>query len=845
MPKRKRTPIDKGSQASNDNSLPSIGLVRLWDIFRKLNTLCAFCEARMDSAITIEMIQKSIGNDLDPRDLIAINNIVPGWIVMDNSQGTPGSMTVQFGPESPLVSTTSKNIRPATPLAIKTAIETRNTRFRRALDRFVNNCKEKAVDPDSCLEEITPTPTPTPPNLSQLQDVPLTMEKIIGDLRLELCGDGLDKFPTKIFPAQEAPKAQFHPEIQTALSRGGIELYTHQAEAIAGLRNKQHVVATTSTASGKSLIYQLPILEALLDNPLSTALLIFPTKALAQDQLASFQGWLTRCPSLSNVKRALIRKNASVIFTNPDMLHYAILPNSSHWRPFLASLCFVVLDELHIYNSIFGSNVALTLRRLRRVCHYFGNTSVLYVSCSATLEDPQKHMQNILGVDNVKTVDQDGAPCGKKEFILWNPRLQGNDGVRRSAILECADILQYLLSRNMRTIIFCKTRKTCELLMRQMREKLSQEPDRLNRLMSYRGGYTPQDRRRIEHRLFDGDLLGVIATNALELGVDIGSLDAVVMVGVPWSISSLWQQSGRAGRRHTDSLSIVIANNDPMDQYYANNPSALFDQKPPGLHLPIDPTLLERHLQCAAEEWPLDITKDQVFFDLNIKSICEEHLVPIANGVYRPNPKFRPYPAELVSIRSLAEEIFVVVDITDKKYRILEELETSRVPLEIHQGAIFIHQGQTYFVDECNTVQRYATVHLVRVDWTTSPRNSTKINTIRVTKTKSMHSTQHTVSLGSVQVETSVFGYHKVDRYNRIVDSIDIHMDPIVQTATGVWTDVPYLALKRLEALEMDPMAAIHSAEHALISVLPRFGMSCDGTLKIKCKSPHKVLPTR
>ncbi|KAL0092727.1 P-loop containing nucleoside triphosphate hydrolase protein [Phycomyces blakesleeanus] len=873
------------------------------------------------------MLQQSIAGDiLTIQDLIAINVIVPDWIVMNQcddqttldtnavnttttttttttfSSNKENYVTIQFGTSSPLVPTTTtttnksaavgikgkkngryshqmKNIRSVTPTAIKKAVETRNDLFRRALDKFIDDCKEMAIDVDTCLHQKITASLPSvnnPPIITQIpdqsrEDVPLTMEKVIGDLHLQkFCGekDRLDKFPTKTFPAQEAHygEALFSQEIQEAMSESGIhKLYTHQAEAISGLRNRQHVITTTSTASGKSLVYQLYILEALLDNPLSTALLIFPTKALAQDQLASFKSWLLKCPSLSNIKavtldgdtptqeRALIRKNASVIFTNPDVLHYAILPNSSHWRPFLTQLCFIVIDELHIYNGSFGSNVALILRRLRRVCHYFGNTSALCVSCSATLQDPEKHMQQVLGVDNVKTVDQDGAPCGKKEFILWNPPLlnpEDKDGVRRSVILECADILEYLLSRNVRTIAFCKTRKTCELLMRQMREKLSQEPDRLKKLMSYRGGYTPQERRRIEHQLFNGQLLGVIATNALELGIDIGSLDAVVMIGVPWSISSLWQQSGRAGRRHTDSLSIVITNNDPMDQYYAKHPSALFDQKPAPLHLHIgekeDSALLERHLQCAAEEWPLDITKDTMFFGPNIKTICEEHLVPIDNGLYRPHHKFRPYPAEFVPIRNITEEIFVVVDITDKnEYKILEEIETSRAPFEIHKGAIFIHQGQTYLVDECNIIQRCATVHLVRVDWTTSPRDSTNVNTVRVTNTKSMHCTQHTVSLGSVQVETVVFGYHKVDKYNRIIDSLDVYMDPVVQNATGVWTDVPYLALQRLETLEINPMAAIHSAEHALINVLPRFGISSNGTLKIKCKSPHKDLPTR
>ncbi|KAG0186754.1 hypothetical protein DFQ28_007358 [Apophysomyces sp. BC1034] len=466
------------------------------------------------------------------------------------------------------------------------------------------------------------------------------------------------------------------------------------------------------------------------------------------------------------------------------------------------------------------------MRRLRRLCAHYGNTRIVFVSCSATISKPDEHMKLMFGINRVKLINEDGAPHGKKEFILWNPPYNNPNDIslgRKSSITETAGLFEYLLTRNVRIIAFCKLRKTCELLMKQLRENLlsHQRKDLLDRVMSYRGGYIPQDRRKIEKKLFNGELLGVVATNALELGMDIGTLDVVIMVGFPWSISTLWQQSGRAGRRKTDSLTLVVADQGPMDQYYVHHPSELFEKRLDDIHLQVEHSIiLESHIQCAAEELPLDVGQDQVYFGSNIKKICQDYLVPINNQqLYRPHPRFRPYPSKFINIRSVTEEVYAVIDVTDGRHVVLEEIETTRAPFEIYEGAIFIHQGTTYLVEECNVDQRYAKVHLTRVDWTTVQRDYTNVDPINTLNSKYIRNTDHMVYFGEVLaankfnlVETSVFGYYRLDKRNRIIDACDVYMDPILRQSTGMWADIPRPALPQLEELDIDPMASVHAA---------------------------------
>ncbi|KAI7901494.1 P-loop containing nucleoside triphosphate hydrolase protein [Cokeromyces recurvatus] len=859
--------------------------------FEAINIFCAFCDARLTTAVTFQSLQKAVAN-LTIEDLAAINVIIPDFVKFNPI--SKETLEIEFGSSishnKNNVSNKfdndefnfNKSVPVIKPKAVKKHIQQQNTLFKKSLNQFIKECKEKNIvnTKDHLLYELEkyiPMPYIEEDDLfnskEENKDNMSISQLIEGFKSLSFYHDQLDNVAVvKSFPSKMPILGDIHnlvsDQLKTALKEKGINnLYIHQTEALKSLLlEKQHVIVSTSTASGKSLIYQIPVLESLIKDKSSTAMYIFPTKALAQDQMRSLKDILC-CVALKLddiqicsfdgdtpvEQRSSIRNHANVIFTNPDMLHHAILPNSKLWNHFLLKLRYVVVDELHVYNGLFGTHVAFIMRRLRRLCHLAGNTKVQFISCSATISNPVEHMKNMFGInDNINLVDIDGAPHGKKEFIIWNPPiinpavLDTKSEERRGAIAEGADILEYLLLNNIRTIAFCKMRKSCELLMKQVRENL-QKKDRkemMNKVMSYRGGYTVETRRKIEGQMFNGELLGIIATNALELGIDIGSLDAVLMVGVPWSISALWQQSGRSGRRNADSLSLVICDNNPLDQHYARHPEELFLKKADTLSINLENmSAIEGHLQCAAEEAPIDPINDQVYFGCNLPTLCQELLTEIDNGLYRPDPRLRPYPSQYVRIRNINDDLFAVVDVTDNRNVVLEEVELHRVGFELYEGAVFIHQGRTYVVEECNIDKRYSKIHLARVNWTTSQRDYTDVDATSTKEMKYILNTNYAVSLGSVNVSTVVFGYYRIDKSKRIIDSHDVYMDPIITESNGIWVDVPGPALTQLKISDINPMAAIHAASHCLISLLPRFTHSSVTDVRTECKNPHATRP--
>ncbi|KAI8994891.1 P-loop containing nucleoside triphosphate hydrolase protein [Pilobolus umbonatus] len=863
----------KIKQASRE-PLPS-SLSRLKKIFESLNVFCCFCNAKMTTSLTLHKLQ-SVVSDLQVEDLASINVIIPDFIHMNYLP--ENTLEVEFGSPCSKQSSRLKQIQASGNRGwyltqnektiktdvIKKHIDHQNKLFVDSLLKYLDCCHN--MDPEDHLisERMKHIPVTNEPPLKVTpdQNTHPTMAAIIEGMKSQhFYHDQLKDTNRRIYPKKDPIYSNIdniHPEIVSALSRRHItQLYIHQTEALKGLHNNQHIIVSTSTASGKSLIYQIPVIESLLDDSKNTAMYIFPTKALAQDQKRALEVMLHDIPQLESTfvstfdgdvpsnQRAFIRDNANVIFTNPDMLHHSILPNSKLWESFLSSLKYIVIDELHVYSGLFGTHIAYIMRRLRRICDHIGNHDIKFISCSATIDNPDEHMKTLLGVDNVKVINEDGAPHGKKDFIIWNPPLLrplDDHSERKSSIVETADIFIYLLENNVRTIAFCKVRKACELLMKQIRDILSkdQKKDILNRVMSYRGGYNAPDRRRIEGQLFNGELLGVIATNALELGIDIGSLDAVLMLGVPWSISALWQQSGRAGRRNTDSLSLVINDHNPMDQYYAKHPTVLFEKRPDKVSINLENSIiLESHLQCAAEEHIIDADKDEIYFGPSIRSVCEDHLFKISNNLYRPNPLLRPYPSQYVSIRNVTDDYFAVVDVTDNKNSVIEEIEVYRAGFEIYEGAIFIHQGRPYLVEECNIDKRYARVHLTNVDWTTVQRDFTNVDVLSTSESKEIKSTKNFVCYGDVKVSTVVFGYFRIDKRKRIIDSHDVYMDPILTYSKGVWIDVPSASMRELEKDQIDPMAAIHAASHCLISILPRYSYSTVNDLKTECKNPN------
>jgi len=657
------------------------------------------------------------------------------------------------------------------------------------------------------------------------------------------------------------------PKLKEALdaSNNITKFYTHQAEAINMIHQGKNVIVSTSTSSGKSLIYQVPVLDAIERDRYVTAMYIFPTKALAQDQKRSLKNLLKNMLGMSNLvvetydgdtakeDRKYIRQNASIIFTNPDMVHTSILPGHQYWQRFLRNLRYVMIDELHMYKGLFGSHVALIMRRLRRICSLLGNEKLHFISCSATLKDPVTHMHNIFGIprESIVHVNKDGSPSGGKHIVVWNPPLiDASDPIsgRINFIAESARIVIELIKNNVRTIVFCVVRKTVELLMKEIRRilKAQDKAGLLGQIMSYRGGYSASDRHKIERQMFHGNLRAIISTNALELGIDIGSLDAVVMCGFPISIANFHQQSGRAGRRNKDSLTLLVAADDPVSQHYMNHPEELINAEYPDLALDFENVLvLEGHLQCAAFEIPLakNLKLEESFFGdyRRLENVVKRRLVlDPSDNCFHPNPRYLPWPSAKVSIRAIEEDSFAVVDMTNGRNVIIEEVEASRTTYTLYDGGIIIHQGLPYIIRDFNPEERYAKVERVNVDWTTSQRDYTDVDPLVIDKIRSLNSNDVPIYFGTVQTTMVVFGYFKMDRRNQILDAVEVHNPPVKYKSKGLWIDIPQKALDFISLKGLSAPAGIHAAQHAVINMLPLFILSGLDEIRTECKAPEK-----
>ncbi|KAL2815719.1 hypothetical protein BJX63DRAFT_420286 [Aspergillus granulosus] len=768
-------------------------------------------------------------------------------------------------------------------------IEKRNQKFSDAVDAFLIRCEDESLDPVMLLESEKDTYIPVPP----VADGPIpkdrkTMAEIIQEIRaMDWYTGQIVPEGHRVFNAQPAIygdlKFALSQDLVNALynTKGITRFYSHQAEAINHLHDGQNVIVSTSTSSGKSLIYQVPMLHELEQDPNSRGMYIFPTKALAQDQKRSMQELLQYLDCLQGTlvetfdgdtpmgNRNAIREDARIIFTNPDMLHITILPQESSWRSFLQNLKFVVVDELHVYNGLFGSHVAFIMRRLRRICAAVGNRHVRFISCSATVANPEDHMKAIFGVDDVQLIDFDGSPCGRKEFLCWNtPFKDPTDPTsgRGDSVAETARLFCQLILRGARVIAFCRIRKLCEVLLQAVRnECIRLERAEIGKLiMGYRGGYSPQDRRRIESEMFQGQLLGIVATNALELGVDIGSLDAVITLGFPYSISNLRQQSGRAGRRNKDSLSILVGDRYPTDQHYMRNPDELFSK--PNCELQVDllnELVLEGHIQCAAFEMPIKPDSDQTYFGPQLAEVAATRLTRDDMGFYHCHDRFRPQPSRCVPIRDTEDQHFAVIDTTNARNVVLEEVEASRAFFTLYEGGIFLHQGQTFLVKELNPDRFFARVVRVHVDWNTMQRDFTDIDPI---ETELMRPIDHTSSsnngnsttedqdrdrntdtnsrafFGTIRIHAVVYGFFKIDKRGRVLDAVAVDNPPIDLFTKGMWLDVPKRALEILESRHLNIAAAIHAAEHTILSLLPSFVISSPGDVRTECKVAKKEL---
>ena len=768
-------------------------------------------------------------------------------------------------------------------------VNKRNAKFEQAVLELLAACKRKDEDPVQLLIDAAQSHVPVDPELeAHDKDTAETPKKkrrrlkylmenpddrdniaeIIEELKAQ------PDYKEQIVPGGRRtiqPRDARYQELDFELSqdlvhalwngRGIKQFYTHQAEALNAFNQGKSVIVSTSTSSGKSLIYQIPTMQALESDMDATAFFIFPTKALAQDQKRSLHDLLLQYPGLEETVvatydgdtqsdlRKHIRDRASVIFTNPDMLHQAILPSEDAWRRFLRNLRIVVVDELHTYNGVFGAHVSFIMRRLRRICTALGNKKVQFISCSATVANPKDHMQTLFGIEDVHVVTNDGSPTGQKEWVVWNPPyIDPSDPVqgRVSAYSEVSKVFVHLVERGVRTILFAKVRRTCEIVIRQVRNDLllADRHDIIDKVMSYRSGYSPQERRKIEQDMFKGSLLGIVATSALELGIDIGSLDAVVMLGFPYSISSLRQQAGRAGRRQKDSLSLLVGEPWPLDQHYMRQPEAIFTEPDAALSVDLDNDfILEGHLQCAAREMPIHPEDDNQYFGPRLEALCKTRLQNDGSGFYHDNGDVGYNPSRDVAIRGARQITYAYIDDTPGRQggpKVLEEVELDRAIFEAFEGAVFMHQGLSFICREVDHEKRIARMYQADVNYHTRPRDHTDTDAVETYRIRTLAGTPVLAYYGKVTISSHVWGYFKVDRRANILDSVDVDCPPYVRHTKGMWLDVPAWLVDALTEKTINAAAAIHAAEHALLSLTPMFIITSSGDVQTECKIAEK-----
>lgn len=619
-------------------------------------------------------------------------------------------------------------------------------------------------------------------------------------------------------------------------SLGISSFYTHQAMAIDAVRSGKNVIVSTASASGKSLCYNVPILGSMLKDKQGRAIYLFPTKALAQDQLRSlkelaFPDILSKAELATfdgdtpQAERGEIKSKARIVLSNPDMLHIGILPNHKTWSKLFNQLKYVVVDEAHVYRGIFGSHVANVIRRLRRICRYYGSDP-LFILCSATIGNPLEHARNLVGSE-FTLVNKDGSPHGKKSFIFWNPPvLDEGKSARRSSNSEATLIFTELVKKQIRSLAFARSRKLTELIYMYSRDHLSSGLE--DRIKPYRAGYMPEDRRQIEQELFNGKLLGVVATNALELGIDIGDLDATVLTGYAGSISSMWQQAGRSGRSGGNSLSFFIAEDNPLDQYFMNNPDVFFGKDYEcALINWKNENILKLHLLCAAWEKPL-AEKDAEYFGDGMDEFCnnlaaENKLRNVRKSWY-PAPRIS-HPSQHVNIRSSSENNYAVLD-QSKGYEVLEMVSDSNAFFQLHDGAIYLHQGETYFVNKLDIEKHVALVEPSSVPYYTQTKDVTDINVLETLR--QIEKGDVRICFGKVDVTTTVLGFRKKMQFTEeVIGDEFLDLPPQRFTTEALWFDIPQKTIDSIIELQLDFAGGLHAAEHASIALLPLFAL-CD-----------------
>jgi DEAD/DEAH box helicase domain-containing protein len=590
------------------------------------------------------------------------------------------------------------------------------------------------------------------------------------------------------------------PELVSALARRGIQrLYSHQASSYEAVRKGRHLVVVTPTASGKTLCYNLPVLQRLLENPQKRALFVYPTKALAQDQLAELSALKHGLPIELRVdtydgdtppgRRTAIREGGHVVMTNPDMLHTGLLPHHTRWRRLFSNLDFVVVDELHTYRGLFGSQVANVIRRLKRICAFYGSKPT-FICASATIGNPLELAKRLLEEENVELVERSGAPRGERRLIFYNPPLLNREmGVRRSSMLEARRIAAPWIRSGVQTIVFCRSRLQVEVMLSYLRQDLAPRLDANQRVRGYRAGYLPLHRREIEAGLRNAEITGVVSTNALELGIDIGSLQTAVLVGYPGTIASTWQQLGRAGRR-SGSIGVFVASSSPLDQFIVRHPEYFLSANPEeGLIDPDNLLLLAGHLQAGLFELPFE--KDERLGRADVSELLQlfEEDGSATHSAGRWFWSRQAFPAEEVHLRRILADNVVIIDTSHPRPQVIGEMDQFTAPVLLHEEAVYLHEGAQFHVDRLDWNEKKAYVRPVEVDYYTDALASVTVQVLETFGGPEGNGTSR--SHGELKI-TSLASMFKKIRFHthENIGSGPIHLPEQTLHTTGYWTTI-------------------------------------------------------
>ncbi|GMV23477.1 MAG: helicase [Acidimicrobiia bacterium] len=653
--------------------------------------------------------------------------------------------------------------------------------------------------------------------------------------------------------AVEARYAPFPDQLDhrliAALKKRGIDqLYSHQAEAIGHALAGRHVVTITPTASGKTLCYNVPVMDAILSDPSTRALYLFPTKALAQDQLAELHqlaellgvegggdiGVFTYDGDTPQDARRAIRGRAHVVLSNPDMVHSGILPHHPRWAKLFENLKFVIIDELHAYRGVFGSHLANIIRRLHRVCRHYGSNPT-FICSSATIANPRELAERLVGAP-FELVSESGAPRGEKYFIFVNPPVVNAQlGIRRSYLAETRRVAIEFLKRGLQIIVFAQSRLSTEILTTYLKDAFAGPPGAADVVRGYRGGYLPLRRREIERGLREGQVRCVVSTNALELGIDIGALDVTVMAGYPGTIAATWQRAGRAGRRSGRSAAVLVASSAPIDQFVARNPDYFFDASPE--HALVNPDnlhILLAHVKCAAFELPFSTTETFGSFNVQemLQILSEEQFVQLAGEQWQWTHE--SYPADAVSLRSVTSDNFIIVDLTNGE-RVIGETDYTSGPSVLHEKAIYIVEGQLYQVERLDFDNRKAFVRSVECDYYTDAIDYTKVTILEEMsseassgKLTSELNVANVARHGEVHVVSRVVGFKKIKFYtNENIGSGELDLPEQQMHTSSYWVTIPAETMAELPYGGADKRDGVMGLAFAMRNVAPLMLM-CD-----------------